>query len=330
MAGHRSRATEQSTTGTAIAEIAAVMTRAAPFETPTDSPVEIPTAKLFLFAPVALEDDALASRERAFFRSIRLKNGTYKTTYAHRLDDLNDIVNSVLPADRPLAIMDAAASSGIATLEWMKSLEQAGVAFRMTAGDLCVRAFLLSFGPSLHVLVDETGYPLQFDIRNKAVPYPPRRRLSLVNPPLFVGAHTVRWLLPPLFARVFKRRIFDGHPIRRYGIDCRETLLISPRLARQSSLTILDDDLLSGGSFANAFHVIRAANVLNRTYFGDDMLRAMLANLRARLRRDGLLIVCRTHDDGVNHGTVFRLAGSDRFEVVCRIGDGSEVESLII
>ena len=318
--------------GIAVAELAVVMVPVAPSRAPSDSSIAIPTAKEFFFTRAILEDEALASRERAFFRSIRLKNGTYKTTYAHRLDNLNDIVNSVLPVDRPLEIMDAAASSGVATLEWMESLQNAGVEFKMTAGDLCVRAFLLSFGRFLNVLVDDTGYPLQFDIRGKAIPYPPRRRLSLLNPPLFIGVHTVRWALPPFFARMFKRRIVDGDrtPLLRYGVACRETLLISPRLAEQPSLTVLDDDLLSAGSFASQFHVIRAANVLNRTYFSDETLRVMLANLRARLRRQGLLVVCRTHDDGFNHGTVFRLTDTDGFEVVRRIGDGSEVESLII
>jgi len=308
--------------GTGVAEIGVVMAPALLPQTPSDPSVAIPTAKEFLFARATVEDEVFASRERAFFRSIRLKNGTYKTTYAHRLDNLNEIVNTVLPADRPLEIMDAAASSGIATLEWMDSLQRGGVVFRMTAGDLCVRAFLLSFGRSLNVLVDDTGYPLQFDIRGRAIPYPP----------LFIGVHAFRWVLPPLFGRLLKRRIVDGDPasLRPSGIGCRETLLITPRLARQPSLTMLDDDLLSTGSFANRFHVIRAANVLNKSYFSEETLRVMIANLRARLRRHGLLVVCRTHDDGANHGTVFRLAGGDRFQVVCRLGDGSEVESLVI
>lgn len=318
--------------GTGVADIGVVMVPAPLRQTPSNPSVAIPTAREFLFARVTHQDEAFASRERAFFRSIRLKNGTYKTTYAHRLDNLNEMVNTLLPTDRPLEIMDAAASSGIATLEWMSSLQQVGVDFRMTAGDLCVRAYLLSFGSSLNVLVDDTGYPLQFDIRGRAIPYPPRRRLSLVNPPLFIGVHALRWVLPPLFSRILKRRIVDGdhNSLRRSRIGCRQTLLITPRLAQQPSLTILDDDLLSTGSFANRFHVIRAANVLNKSYFSEETLRVMIANLRRRLRRHGLLAVCRTHDDGVNHGTVFRLADADRFQVVCRLGDGSEVESLII
>jgi hypothetical protein len=47
------------------------------------------------------------------------------------------------------------------------------------------------------------------------------------------------------------------------------------------------------------------------------------------LRPDGLLIVCRTVSDGTNHGTVFR-SGNGSFEVVARIGSGSEIEDLVV
>ncbi|HKW47814.1 MAG TPA: hypothetical protein VJN70_10225 [Gemmatimonadaceae bacterium] len=296
------------------------------------SSTSIPTAKEFLFSLAALDDEALAKQEKAFFRSIRLRNGTYKTTYSRRLDNLNEIANRLLPAERPLEIMDVAASSGVATLEWIESLENSGIDFSMTAGDLCVRAFLLSLGRFLNVLVDSSGYPLQFDFVGKAIAFPPPKRLALKAPPLFLGVHAGRWIVPTLFAMLFKRATAsrEGAARQRFGIVCRETLLISPRLSRRTSLTILDDDLLARGSFENRFHVIRAANVLNRTYFNDETLSEMITNLRSRLRRSGLLIVCRTHDDGVNHGTVFRLTNTRDFEIVRRIGNGSEIESLVV
>jgi hypothetical protein len=291
----------------------------------------VPTAKEFFFSPTTLDAEACAAREKAFFASIRLKNGTYKTTYPHRLDDLNEIINARLPAHRPLEIMDVAASSGVATLEWMDSLSGAGIDFRMTAGDLCVRAFLLSFGRFLNVLVDDTGYPLQFDLFGRAIAYPPGPRLAARFPPLYVGIRTFRWVLPMAFAAVSKQLVGEpeGASARRLGVSCRRAALVSPRLFDRKSLTILDDNLLRAGSFENRFHVIRAANILNRSYFSNETLLVMVANLRTRLRRLGLLVVCRTHDDGINHGTLFRLNPANEFEVVSRIGDGSEIEHLV-
>jgi hypothetical protein len=84
--------------------------------------------------------------EDLFFHSIECRNGTRKTTCHRRLDDLNSLVQSLLPPQRPLEIMDVAVSSGVSTAEWLTSLEQAGIECRMLAGDAVVDAFLISFG----------------------------------------------------------------------------------------------------------------------------------------------------------------------------------------
>ena len=288
------------------------------------STAAVPTAKEFLFSRAMRDTEAWEARERAFFCSIRLRNGTYKTTYPHRLDRLNEIINTLLPEHRPIDVMDVAVSSGVATLEWMDSLRSAGIDFRMTAGDLCVRAFLLSFGRFLNVLVDDTGYPLQFDLFGRAIAYPPGWRAAP-----FV--HGICWVLPKAFVTLTKQLAAEPErdSVKRLGVSCRKADLISPRLAERRSLTILDDDLLYPSTLKNRFHAIRAANILNRSYFSDETLTVMIANLRSRLRPFGLLVVCRTHDDGSNHGTVFRLNSAEAFEVVSRMGNGSEIEDLI-
>jgi len=74
--------------------------------------------------------------------------------------------------------------------------------------------------------------------------------------------------------------------------------------------------------------VIRAANILNVSYFSESILRRMISNLKMRLSKHGLLIVCRTKADRSNHGTIFQLQG-DSFTALGRIGDGSEVEHLV-
>ncbi|MFN2567916.1 MAG: hypothetical protein ABR499_23245, partial [Gemmatimonadaceae bacterium] len=70
--------------------------------------MEVPTAKELFFSAPPLDPEASEVRERAFFHSIRLKNGTFKTTYSHRLDAVNEVVNKVLPPNRPLEILDVA------------------------------------------------------------------------------------------------------------------------------------------------------------------------------------------------------------------------------
>ena len=102
--------------------------------------------------------------EREFFAGMRLPNGTFKTTYDHRLDDLNAEINRHLPRDRSLRAKDVAVSSGISTVEWCDELSQAGIGFKMTATDILVRARLLDVRGDLRVLVDRDGRTLQVDV----------------------------------------------------------------------------------------------------------------------------------------------------------------------
>ena len=78
------------------------------------------------------------------------------------------------------------------------------------------------------------------------------------------------------------------------------------------------------------FDAVRAANILNLSYFDRPTLTSMLAHLRDYLTPGGLLAVCRTLDDATNHATIFRRAADGRLEPLARHGDGSEVEALAV
>src|SRR5580704_1783814 len=69
-------------------------------------------------------DTFTQKQEAAFFASLRLRNGTFKTTDHHRLDDLNMLViGEWQKLDRkPRQIMDVGVSSGISSLEWADAL----------------------------------------------------------------------------------------------------------------------------------------------------------------------------------------------------------------
>ncbi len=289
----------------------------------------VPTLMEALLSANPLDEKSQEELEVRFFYSIKLKNGIRKYTYPRRLDDLNDLVNKLLPPHRPLKVMDVAASSGINTLEWSNSLRQAGIDAQMMAGDLNVNTFLVSIGKRLHVLVDGAGYPLQFDIFGKAIQNPPGRRklalyflpISLIKLALFMRFSTVRKNCLDMAAR---------QRAGKYGINCRAVALVSAKLQRSSELTVIEDDILFNEGLRNQFHVLRAANILNRKYFDVKTLRAMLINLRNRLTRGGLLIVCLTNERGQNDATVFMLNESGGFDVVARLGSGSEIEDLVL
>ncbi len=296
----------------------------------------IPTARELFFTAVSHDPGTLEDLEKSFFGNIRQRNGTYKYTYANRLDDLNDLVAGLLPPDRPLRLMDVAASSGITSLDWANSLDRRGIQYTMTAGDINIKAYLLSVGEHLHVLVDGTGYPLQYDIFGHAVPNPPARRMLAFYLPWIL---LFKLALACNFERC-RRSATQGaeheHPGRRIG--CRTVSLVSPRLLANHHIELIEDDVLANRTISGRYHVLRAANVLNRSYFDESALVAILKNLRQRLVVSGLLIVCSTTGDPSNNpsasitndGTVFTLRGDNSFEVSGRLGQGSVLEGLVL
>ena len=285
----------------------------------------VPTAFELFFQRTPQSDRVeLEAREDRFFHSIELRNGTRKTTWHRRLDDLNEFVMGLLPMQRPLEIMDVAVSSGVSSAEWLEALERAGVQCRMVAGDAVVESFLISFGPRLRALADRTGHLMQLDIGGHAIRLPPPRRRDQLR------------YLPCIRLMELATRLFDltslprGAEVRRWGVSCRALALLSPSLSQLPRLEAVEDDILTDGRFARRFHVLRAANILNLAYFDTDTLTRMVSNLRDRLLPGGLLIICRTSEQQSNDATVFTLGEDGRLRVAARLNRGSEIEPLAL
>ena len=293
----------------------------------------IPTAFEMYFAARGAESDEheLEEREDLFFHSIELRNGTRKTTRHRRLDDLNALVQRLLPVQRPLEIMDVAVSSGVSTAEWLIALEDAGIQCRMLAGDAVVNAFLISLGPNLRALSDRTGHLMQLDIKGEAVRMPPPRRRDRIRYfPHMVLMRAATHLFD--LGRLERpRHSSNGDSLqRRLGATCRPLTLMSPSLDRLPQLRAVEDDILLNRDYPRRFHVLRAANILNLAYFDTATLLRMLRNLRARLLPGGLLVVCRTNDAEVNNAGVFTLTEDGRFTTTARLNEGSEIEHLVL
>jgi hypothetical protein len=291
------------------------------------SQTEAPVTARQLFQSCLLDPARQDERERRFFSSLKLSNGTYKTTQSRRLDDLNELILRLRPRATSLEVMDVAVSSGISTIEWLESLEHAGIRCEMMAGDYSLTAFLLSVGDRLAVLVDKHGYTLQFDVFGRALPNP------------LGGRNIIRYWAPLLLLKTVVWLCSDGaqtaiqrHRLAywdRFRIRCSPITLVSPRLKSRPNLRLIEDDILLNDRIEKRFHIVRAANILNKAYFDDAILQKMLLNLRARLLPEGLLAVCRTETGGGNQATVFVLHGG-RLTVVGRLGAGSEIEEIAL
>lgn len=261
-----------------------------------------------------------AELEAAFFRPIRLTNGTFKTTSAGRLGDLNRLVEQHLPVRRPLSIKDVAVSSGVSTAEWSERLRDRGIEHRMTATDLTISALLVSITDQLRILFDSKGAILQIDMAGYPV-YPRiSRRLN-------------RWLLglPSRLAGRFAARQLAAciRPRSDWTPSSVQQLeLVTPRL-RELGIEVKEEDLSDPDTSDERWDVIRAANILNRAYFAPHVLSQMLERLTASLDVGGVLAVCRTELDGRNHGSVWRLQPGRSLDLLGRVGQGSEIEDLV-
>lgn len=261
-----------------------------------------------------------AELEPAFFRAIRLTNGTFKTTSAARLSDLSRLVEQHLPVRRPLSIKDVAVSSGVSTAEWSEQLRDRGIDHRMTATDLTISALLVSITDQLRILFDSKGAILQIDMAG----YPVYPRLSRRLNRLLVG-------LPSRLAGRFAARQLARcmHPRADATPSVIQQLeLVTPRL-RELGIEVKEEDLSHPPTSEERWDVIRAANILNRAYFAPGVLCQMLEGLMASLEVGGVLAVCRTEFDGSNHGSVWRLQPDRSLELLGRVGRGSEIEDLV-
>ena len=300
----------------------------------------LPAAKQLFLEVNPLSDETTATRaqkEKEFFSSVRLSNGVFKTTSTLRLDDVNKALIALFQklGVAPKTFLDVAVSSGISTIEWFESLQQARLKPSMTATDLTMTAYLVRLFSWCNVLVDKEGFPLQYECGGFALrPWSPKRYYVLGD-----------WFLTLLYRTLYRRfgqrlgllnrlKSLEGNPppINDPVIKAR-VQLVTWRLRDNTNIELLDDDITqpTPPHLRGRFEVIRAANILNRDYFSIPQLREAVTNLRSRLVGPGtfLIVVC-TEETDSNHGTVFRLGHTGSFEALTRIGRGSEIEDIVL
>ncbi len=300
----------------------------------------LPAAKQLFLEVNPLPDETATTRaqmEKEFFSSVRLSNGVFKTTSTLRLDDVNKALIALFQdlGVAPKTFLDVAVSSGISTIEWFESLQQASLKPSMTATDLTMTAYLVRLFSWCNVLVDKEGFPLQYECGGFALrPWSPKRYYVLGD-----------WFLTLLYRTLYRRfgqrlgllnrlKSLEGNPppINDPVIKAR-IQLVTWRLRDNTNIELLDDDITqpTPPHLRGRFEVIRAANILNRDYFSIPQLREAVINLRSRLVGPGtfLIVVC-TEETDSNHGTVFRLGHTGSFEALTRIGRGSEIEDIVL
>jgi hypothetical protein len=281
-----------------------------------------PTARAMFPEDDQHADPATLERmEDGFFFFLRLANGTKKTTYRNRLDDVVAASNRLLQRHPgPVRLMDLAISSGVSTQEWMRALDAQRVEYEMHGTDLCLFGTISSPGRGFHVLRDSRGRALQYEICGRPLAnhfgYNLLSRMKRV--PVVTLARAAFGLADVLVpGRIERSR--------------RRIVLVTRGLQASGRLRLYEADVFDLARLGRKFHMIRAANILNRAYFTDEQLAAICHQLHACLEPGGYLVVVRTRGDRTqNDGSVFTLRADGRLEIVERFGAGSEIESIVL
>jgi hypothetical protein len=281
-------------------------------------------ARNFLHAP---PERVTAQMEEEFFSSIRGRNGTYKTTVHQRFSSINRSLAHKLQEGQIStgSVLDIGISSGISTLELYDDIRACGYDTHIVGTDVLIDAYMVRVGTGCYALIDETGFPLRFDVFGRGM------KPWVTSADYRTGMFVFRKMVNITFTHR-ARRLLGVAERQPGGERVRSVRLVTPRLGGARDIAIQADDIGKfNPAFSGRFDFIRAANIFNKGYFQPPVLERMIGNVRAYLKAPGAsLLVVRTHEDQVNHGTLFRLSDDRRFAVLDRFGEGSEVEDIVL
>ncbi len=283
--------------------------------------IENPTARdFFLSDHEILSATDIEQMEDNFFFRLRLPNGTKKTTYRHRLDDVALACNRLLSSTTtPLRLMDVGISSGVTTKEWMDILDGLDRPYCIDAIDLCLYGMIESLGEGFHILRDSSGQALQYEIWGWALANHYGQRIR----------SRVKRFLPVSLARI-------AFAIGCLGWGNREqrsekVSFVTRGLETSDRLRLHEADIFQIGNLGRTFHMIRAANILNRAYFSNLQLESVVKQLLLCMDIGSYLVVVRTREDmPKNDGTIFIKKAAGNLGIAERFGTGSEIEPIVL
>lgn len=282
------------------------------------------------------------SEERSFLESLRLSNAVSRLTYAGRLAAADDMLIRHLESLRSSSQvkgLDVGCSSGVSTLELLLSLRAKYVSVELCGADILTKAWIVRGGPGFYVLVDDGGFPLQYDLFGLAIrPWSRGRREWLT------GAAILRLVANAVYAVIRRTRgLFSeerlGNLARQGSGDSIQAVdLVVRELVQEEGVAVINHDIFDQfpAHLAGVFDFARAANLLNIGYFSNEQIVLALRNIRRTLKGVGsLLLVCRTiegaaHEPGSTNGSLFMLTELGAFKLVERLGAGSEIEQVVL
>lgn len=248
----------------------------------------------------------------ALLSHMQMSNGTFKTTEKGRLTELDALVLPFLrEKNNTLHILDVGASSGTTSYELLKALETVGKRVELTVSDLFLFGQERKLIPLVHVLEEKNGRPLAFRL----------------GPVYFVSHISKRdWITGGAVAKLFFAGVAKSQASK---YSPRSVPLVSFGLIGRETVHLEERDLFSAHSdSAVSYDFIRAANVLNLSYFPKEKIKKGFKNLLDSLQEGGLLLIARTVKDHQHAATLFQKEAG-RWKIKARLGRGWEGEALL-
>jgi hypothetical protein len=261
--------------------------------------------------------------------TLRTSNGTFRTSFRSRFRDVDAAavrwMQTFWPADAALSIEDRAASHALTSCEWAQSIAEVFPGARFEASDRLLHIFELSLDNGEVYMADLDGVGLQY-----------------IKPPWVVSIHHPEsWRNPLLryMASVARRRFAR----LELPVDWMETGNTPHGKVRRISCVHPEAAALAAKSprftvrarsvferTPAACHVIRTMNILNRSYFPDETLAEGARAIFNSLQPGGIWIVGRTLEEDLSNHVTFLRRNDRSWEVLDRIGTGSEIEELAL
>lgn len=259
--------------------------------------------------------------------SLRTSNGTTRLTFRHRMPDVDDVairlIRQCYRSDADLIVQDRAASTCLTSTEWAEQLLPVYPKIQFEASDNLLYLLRISLPGGRTYIVEPGGRPLQY-IKSPFVVC-----LCPSEPLRYPFNHLVVARAKRAFQRLsLPQNLSEPIETNKYRID--KISCVHPEALDLSKgdprFTIR---LRSVFARTPGVDVLRTVNILNLAYFTTQQLIDGIHAAFDSLKPYGLWIVGRTHEkDATNHVTFFRRTDK-RWEVLERIGNGSEIERFV-
>jgi hypothetical protein len=283
-----------------------------------------------LYPEVAARDDE--DRERlleSILLDFSIGNGSFKRTQAHRFDAFDtEVVRITCEKLGPpclCRVHDMAVSDGRTSVDFFTQLQGIeGLRLSFLATDQAPDVMAVSnrraplvviLDPDSEVVLQVVRSPFVFNVqrRERATRYPLNRLVLAV-----LLRTEVRALLARLRERDSGLRMSR---VRLLAPECLRLLEIEPRF-RFERYDVLKPPTAE-------FDVVRAMNILNRSYFRDSELRLAVRNVHASLRVGGLFITGSNQDTGSPVDGAIYQRSERGFQSLWVSGTGSQVDAIV-